>query len=534
MTDVKANMTDEKANNAKVSTAAITSGYYLFERLTPYPPEETSSVGLDYQYDLLHDQILYLDTEQRRLSVYEYTHKYENRLDVLSVTDNSTQGFIVSDGYLYGSQVYAAKDDPKRLVLDDLVIGDISAAPYRSYWRLVLPTSDSLTQAHTRQQQGYNEYSRHKQTLIGQINACLAESYWGHSQYLQPLSKLANSDVEQTKSSFAMDLPLEKIDIDSPYSRVSSRSKQYFMEPQAFQQFFSRTNDNYLMLMAKTSPGGAKSNTRTITVSLDDVGIQIHEIAAEKDAIDWRVWQPNVVANPIQILIEDEHNLVYISPYVDEIILTRRDFDEIAKVHVLMITAVRLSLDNQQDVCKRLALMNSLRPAQPNLNVSQLLALAAADFNQRYGALLQPTLDHALMADHFANATGQQQQRGMIHGLASVFADLSYRVYPHAAAPALATHLAEIVDFNHTYSADNIITTEYQHPSGTITLMTTPQKGRTTLYFAIEHQGKSYVFERYFYLDDYRTQLQIALMIKAVLAADWPAALAPTAQHILK
>ncbi|MDD1791691.1 hypothetical protein L4D06_07505 [Enterovibrio makurazakiensis] len=509
----------------KASATEMKSGYYLFDSLSHYQDSDRESLGLDYQYELLQDQILYLDIEQRLLSVYQYTEKYDNHLEILKASEPIKQGFTVVSGNLFGSNIHInTKDDvPELLVIDDLVIGGIFGEQYRSYWRLVQPENEGLVKARDNQQQLHDDFMFHKESLVENINACLVDKFWGDGGYLQSLSTLADTSSPHTWSSFSVELPLQKIDIESQFSRVSSRSKYHFIDPLAIQRFFSRKNSDYLMAKATKSAG--ETNTRSIALSIDDVGIQIHELDAGKDSIDWAAWQRNVVASPIQVLYQDDHNLIYIGPYLDEIILTRRDYDPINKVHVFLGAGVDLTMGSQLEVCKRFSIFNSLRQAEPQFTVAELIALSDSDFNQRYGKNLVSTHYYDLITNYFLNADNNQKLQGMIQAPPSMFADLSYKVYSKGDVSALASHVEDILDFNSKYSPETIIVNEYQHSSGTINLLTIPSKGRTTLYFVIEYKGRSHVFEKYFYLNDYLTNIRVALLIKEILATDWQAIL---------
>lgn len=295
---------------------AVQSGYYLFSRIDSLN-EDISWSGIAQQYNGAY---LYLDNKNNTLSYFKWGFEMQHVLH-LSEDDKS---YTITDGHLFGTTVHKQCKDT--LWLDNLVLGELNASiPYRSVWVLVNDDEAKLQELQTDQTEALKNSEDYLSELRQQV---LKEGFKDYPGSYKLLNKLDRTWEEAILSDAQIKLPLEHLNF-----RKGAAS---FYIPHVDKVYMRRVR--HLFPLCEGSTGDV--NTHQVLIqgnafSGSKIGIEIFEIQAPKEAINWTNWRTNVVMSPEQILYADEHGLIFLSNDGHELLASYQYYDDKHNVYVV-------------------------------------------------------------------------------------------------------------------------------------------------------------------------------------------------------
>lgn len=293
------------------------SGYYLFSRIDSLD-EDISYSGIAQQY---RNSYLYFDSKNNSLSYFKWGFEMTHTLQ----STKERGCYEITDGHLFGNTVRKHLNDT--LWLDNMVLGELNASiPYRSVWVLANEDNTELRELQTSQPEALKSSLDYLSELRQKVHN---EGFKDYPGSYRLLNKLDRTWEEAILSDAQIKLPLENLNF-----RTGVAS---FFIPNVDKVFQRRVR--HLFPLSKGSSGDV--NARQVLIQGNafagsKVAIEIFEIQAPEEAIDWMHWRTNVVMNSQQILYADDHGLIFLSNDGHELLASYQYYDDKHKVYVVV------------------------------------------------------------------------------------------------------------------------------------------------------------------------------------------------------
>lgn len=262
----------------------------------------------------------YFDHKNSNLSYFKWGFEMKHMLH----PDRENDSYEITDGHLFGNILRKGAKDT--LYLDNLTLGELNAGiPYRSVWVPVTKDNAKLKELQTNQAKELASGLNLLSILRQKVHGTGFKDYPGKYQIL---NQIEQTGEENMLSDAQIKLPLEKLNF-----RKNSVS---FLIPNVEKVYLRRIR--HLFSLSKGSDREVNAHQVTIRGNAfadSNVGIEIFEIQAPKEAIDWKNWRRNVVMSPHQILYAEENGLIFLSNDGTELLASYQYYDDKHKVHVV-------------------------------------------------------------------------------------------------------------------------------------------------------------------------------------------------------
>ncbi len=361
------------------------SHYYLFSRIDSLH-EDISWSSIAQKHNNVY---LYLDTRNNTLSYFKWGFEMKH---ILHPSKNNGS-YKITDGYLFGTTIRKQPNDT--LWLEDMVLGELNTSiPYRSVWRPVNSNDTELKKLKDSQSESLKNSQDYLKELRKKV---LNEGFEDYPGSYQLLNKLDRTWDDAMLSDAQIKLPLEKLNF--------RKSVSSFNIPNVDKVYLRRVR--HLFPLNAGSTGDI--NARQVTIqgnafSGSKIGIEVFEIQAPKDAIDWMHWRTNVVMSPQQILYADEHGLIFLSNDGHELLASYQYYDDKHDVHVIACSGK--DSEDINGINEAYSIMRTLNRQKYEGEVVTLKSI----IKQSYGELASTYRENPLIKTDEANIKKQAEQ----------------------------------------------------------------------------------------------------------------------------
>ncbi|WP_439185445.1 hypothetical protein [Carboxylicivirga taeanensis] len=364
--------------------AGLESGFYTFLRIDSID-EDISWSGIAQ----LHlDCYLYVDSTNKQLSYFKWGNQLRHRLQMI---DEHTYG--VMDGYLWGCQLH--KEDEQTLLLDNLILGELNTSiPYRSEWKKVEETDAEFLELQKWQSTCLEKDAVYLQTLKKKIETHGFKDYPGIYKDIHIELRSENSEQEERWSGAQIKLPLEEISFREGLCS--------FFIPNIDKVYMRRVR--HVFPLSKKSSGAV--NARQVLIQGNssakiEVGIELFEIKAPENAIDWDYWKNNSILSPLQILHDEPNGTLFLCNDGTELLANYHYYDHKHNCHVLACGGTDSDdIDGINTLYSILRTLNRTEHQGEIMTIHSAVQLSPDAFKSKYGAeLLTQLSDSALQAE---------------------------------------------------------------------------------------------------------------------------------------